>query len=416
MEDMGSSKHDASASQQARIQSEHDIPLTSLESLAFAAFTGIPTPLIVLSGNTKRIVLANDAVVGLLEYIQSSAEDSTTETTNNNVPLNVQGRTLPEAGIAISQNDSDVWIGWDRLLDGLVPSPFNVVLQDGTSRPRSQTQKRIEKIKPAQVDIILCEQRECLARSDMGNVSNADGYHPYNTTTSSKSRRLSGRMIITPFILSGSYYYTMALVESSSSTTSKLEKQASDLVAEEAREAQTTGKKFDSFVTLLKDNLPSKPTHSEPIIASDIHALRPEGESLQGDTQLTILQKITIMKNALLDTMELPVFVTWLDGSITLPNKAALAQASEALPTSNDIGFVDSKWLSKYKVFDKTFSRELEVAEYPMSILCRSRQNLEAVRVGLVNKEGERRIYDCSGRGNCLKVHVNFAGSYSLNA
>lgn len=52
-------------------------------------------------------------------------------------------------------------------------------------------------------------------------------------------------------------------------------------------------------------------------------------------TQLTVLQKIAIMKNAI-DTMAVPVFETWLDGSCTFANKTGLFLAAIDILASRD--------------------------------------------------------------------------------
>ncbi len=48
----------------------------------------------------------------------------------------------------------------------------------------------------------------------------------------------------------------------------------------------------------------------------------------------SILQKIIMMKDALLDNTETPILAMWKDGSVTLPNKGELDSQAQAVKSA----------------------------------------------------------------------------------
>ena len=377
-------------------------PSRQSPDIAINALQYLPTPLLVVSSNTKRIVLANKALYQLLDFDQVESD----ETARTSDRSNVVGQCLLEAGIAILQEGNGVWVEWDKLLDGLRPPVKNPIFftdYDATKLAQTTAEQKKEEgeaeffVKPAQVDVVFTRSQH--GPTDPNVPKSAGNGEPYAT---SQQGRLWGKMIISPFWSSGALYYTLTMIDISTSMMTELDAQASEIAAIESQ-LLATGEKVSSFSAVLGEYARQKQANRNEAAASTRPPPTPQIPSAlqpkQDDMQLTILQKIFVMKNALLDTMEVPVFVTWLDGSITLPNKAALTLASSEIPSCSDIGYIDSKWMSKYLVYDKDFKAKLAVEDYPMSILCRERKPIEGVRVGLINMKGEKGIFDCSGRG-----------------
>lgn len=86
----------------------------------------------------------------------------------------------------------------------------------------------------------------------------------------------------------------------------------------------------------------------------------------------------------------------WKDESLTVPNKAARRlfhpTAEQDKGTS---GFdQDSKW----RVWDETFSRQLEPEEYPLAYLIKTQEPYKSRKVGIYDPDTGRKIFlDCLG-------------------
>ncbi|KAK4948498.1 hypothetical protein LTR28_007440, partial [Elasticomyces elasticus] len=104
-------------------------PRQTQADLAFAAMQYLPVPVLLLSADTKRVVLANEAMGRLLgidhEPNQTAPEhdgDSDSEELNNYLDTNdlLQGLPIGALGIDMTQNGNVVWVRWDDFLNDLI--------------------------------------------------------------------------------------------------------------------------------------------------------------------------------------------------------------------------------------------------------------------------------------------------------
>lgn len=110
----------------------------------------------------------------------------------------------------------------------------------------------------------------------------------------------------------------------------------------------------------------------------------------------SILQKITRMKDAILNSMELPIFAMWKDQSLAFPNKAAAHLMHSTVDTDTD----DQRdILERFKVYSQNFDRQLRPDEYPIAELCRSQKPFTGWKIGVIDSDMKRVTYDVSGEG-----------------
>ena len=110
----------------------------------------------------------------------------------------------------------------------------------------------------------------------------------------------------------------------------------------------------------------------------------------------SILQKITRMKDAILNSMELPIFTMWKDQSLAFPNKAAThLMHSSVDPTTDDTQDI----LERFKIYSQNFDRQLSPEEYPIAELCRSQKPFTGWKIGVIDSQMKRLNYDVSGEG-----------------
>lgn len=108
----------------------------------------------------------------------------------------------------------------------------------------------------------------------------------------------------------------------------------------------------------------------------------------------SVLQKLTRMKDAIINAMEIPVFAMWRDESLAIPNKAAFRlMHQKADPISDDAYDL----LSRFKVYTENFERELKPEEYPLVKLCRTQKPFSRWKIGLIDPNSQKKHFDVSG-------------------
>lgn len=102
------------------------------------------------------------------------------------------------------------------------------------------------------------------------------------------------------------------------------------------------------------------------------------------------------MKDAILNSMELPIFAMWKDQSLAFPNKAAAhLMHAAADPDTDDTQDI----LERFKVYSQNFDRQLRPEEYPIAELCRSQRPFTGWKIGVIDSDMKRINYDVSGEG-----------------
>ncbi|TAQ84750.1 hypothetical protein B7494_g6944 [Chlorociboria aeruginascens] len=108
------------------------------------------------------------------------------------------------------------------------------------------------------------------------------------------------------------------------------------------------------------------------------------------------LQKVTMMKDALLDNTEVPIVAMWKDESLSVPNWAArrlFYQTTDFTETTDG-----SDLIPKRHIWDETFQTQLDPSEYPISILVRTQETFESRKIGIFDPETNCKIiFDCLG-------------------
>jgi hypothetical protein len=103
-----------------------------------------------------------------------------------------------------------------------------------------------------------------------------------------------------------------------------------------------------------------------------------------------------MMKNALLDSTEVPIVAMWNDFGLTITNKAA----RQLLHKDADLSDVKNGYelVSQWHLWDETFTTRLEVSEYPILALIRTQQPFTSRRIGMFDPFTDRKIIlECSG-------------------
>ena len=113
----------------------------------------------------------------------------------------------------------------------------------------------------------------------------------------------------------------------------------------------------------------------------------------------TMFHKTTKLKEALLNSMNIPAYAMWKDESFGVPNKAAIRLIYPWIEDGNfDSNEQARDFLSRYTLYRGDFSEEVPLEEFPIMKLMREKQRFENYRIGMYSvKDGSRMLFDVGG-------------------
>lgn len=113
----------------------------------------------------------------------------------------------------------------------------------------------------------------------------------------------------------------------------------------------------------------------------------------------TIFSKTNRLKDAILNSMNIPAYAMWKDETFGIPNKAAIKLI---YPWMKDGNFESNEqardFLSRYTLYAEDFSAEIPMDEFPILRLMRDQEPFEGYRVGMYSaKDGSKILFDVTG-------------------
>ena len=383
------------------------MPSTTPGQLAFSALQFLPVPVLVLD-NLKTVVLANEALGQLLGLYPGGADAM--------VPVmdTLRGQSLSQVGIDLIQDGGPVWIEWEQFLDQVaaelelnrtkrIDTVATSRATEGDAKPAEDDVKMTglaeeshDKSFPGPcpsansvVEVVISRRDFNRTAFDSRVQSKADAFQEY------------AKMIISTWDFGDSRtYFTLTFTSTESTPAQPVTRKrpftrASKLEVGEKRTATNANgplsisSSHDSR-SPLSGISPSAVTMS----TSPFPPLGPPSKSSLSSTPST-LQKITVMKDALLDNTTTPVLAMWKDGSVTFPNRAArdLFDTNVDLESPAD-GF---ELLPAWTVWTEDFSRQLDPSEYPISVIIRTETPFTGFRIGMLDNSGKRLVFDAEG-------------------
>ncbi|KAI9812484.1 MAG: hypothetical protein M1827_004715 [Pycnora praestabilis] len=401
--------------------------------IAFTALQYLPTPLMVLS-SLKTVVLANESVGRLLGLDLPGAlgdEASSDQHQSRSVTDILRGQSLSQIGIDMLQDGQPIWVEWTRFLDGIVEDI------DAYSKRKEETQQQ----QSGSMETEDTNRGPARSNSQVGNAEGqSNGTNPslssrdrdmvqdtiINVVISSEyiergaaysnrghkgsiaNSQIQARMIVSVWELEDQRYFTLSFTSPTPSSviTSRAH---SPTAPSRPMSHNPTERTFSSSSSSSSGSLGQcincgsmlsprvlSPAGGPLSLSGFLTAGPPARSNLASAP--TVLQKITRMKDAIIDTMELPVFSMWKDRSVAFPNRAGRELLSQDVDPTSDEVVPDSRAI--VTAYTEDFERELEPDEYPLVELCQTEKPFSGRRVGMVDhKTGKRMIYDCGGEG-----------------
>ncbi|KAK2749068.1 histidine kinase hhk6p [Colletotrichum kahawae] len=377
------------------------MPFITPGQLAFSAMQYLPVPLLVLN-NLKTVVLANEAMGRMLGMADAS------EDTHSYIAERLRGQSLSQVGIDMIQEGRPVWVGWEAFLDSLVlemgarqtsKDAADLFGQGGEATPTAGSlsppvpdhapSTSTPTVKDAVVDVII-------TRKELGKP----GFDPRSKRGAS-DHQVYAKMIVTIWeIEEHQVYFTLTFTSSQSPPSTLIPSRKSTArpnILEQADRKTISNSNPPSVSSSHDSSSPSFRVSPSAVSlsSSPFPPMGPPSTAAHASTP-SILQKMILMKDALLDNTTMPILAMWKDGSVTFPNKAArsLLRQESDLEKSAD-GF---DLLPSWTVYDADFTRELDVSEYPISVLLRTEKPFSNMRVGMMEENtGKKTVYDALG-------------------
>ncbi|KAL9111393.1 MAG: hypothetical protein Q9227_004270 [Pyrenula ochraceoflavens] len=378
--------------------------------VAFTALQYLPTPLIVLTSQ-KNVILANEAMGRLLGLRDGEKHARIGHRSSSETPTItdvLRGKSLSQIGIDMMEDGEPVWVSWDKFLDNLVGKTederYHAIkhhshklqtINSGETIPTIHHEENTDwyssgfdrpldsstrtSIHDTVVDVTVSTQ-------NLGNLS------MYNRQHKSPSQQIPAQMIISIWALEGQQYFTLTFTSSQNRKSPKMHHRSPH--------TPTSSQPVSAHSSALSS--PTETSVKVPFPPNGAPSRCPQPE------KFTDFQKITKMKDAMLEAMQIPLLAMWKDESIIFPNAAARRLlAVNADPTSEE-GY---DFYSRFKAYTAGFERELEREEYPMNKLCQTEKAFHDWKVGLLEpKTGKRLQYDISGEPLFDKTGDLFAG------
>ncbi|KAK0118097.1 hypothetical protein ONS95_012402 [Cadophora gregata] len=389
-----------------------DIPRIPLAAdLAMSALQYLPYPVMILN-SMKTLVMANDAMGRLLGIEDQDGDVVSDDGTS--VSDKLRGQTLNQLGIDMLQEGRPIWVTWDTFLDGIANDLGQSLVEqldgsrsesgEGDMTPTaeraepltgsSSSQKDRPMVHDAVVEVIIAQEKVTQSA--------------FVTHHAKGVKHTLAKMIITVWDIEDESFYTLTFTNTEAKQTS-LPKSRQPRQAMRAAKHRSFGSvgsgshsspssggsgKSSQGGSSSSSSAITSPTNAS-MSTSPFPPLGPPSQSSLSSAPST-LQKIILMKDALMDTTSVPILAMWRDESLTIPNKAARRLFHPTADLSNVKDGFDL--VTKWHVWDETFTTRLDPSEYPISVLIKTQTPFSSRKIGLFDPETNRKlVFDCLG-------------------
>ncbi|KAK0673238.1 putative signal transduction histidine-protein kinase [Cercophora samala] len=381
------------------------MPCITPGQVAFSALQFLPVPVLVLDG-LKTVALANEAMGRLLGMIPESVGADG----DGMVPVMdiLRGKTLAQVGIDLLQDGVPVWLDWEQFLDQAAVETGNVspssatvdgaanIDGDATPIPDGVDNDHVFDETPQDHAPTLAIE-VVISPKDVTSST----YDPRARSNLSASQRRAKMIISVWEISEGQTFFTLTFTNTNSAFNpgpNRRKSMAKPSYLEAAERRSVPHVSNPPSVASSRDSNASSSFKLSPSAVSfssnPFPPLGPPATSAPSSAP-SILQKINIMKDALLDNIQTPILAMWRDGSVTLPNHAArnLFVRNADLDKSVD-GF---DLLPNWVVWDADFTKQLDPSDYPIAVLLRTEKPFVGRRIGMRDENGKSIVFDVEG-------------------
>ncbi|KAF1835414.1 putative histidine kinase HHK6p [Decorospora gaudefroyi] len=383
----------------------------SSQSITMASLTALqylPVPVLVLSSR-KTVVLANEAMGRLLGIDFESVHDLS-------VSEVLQDKTMEDLGVDIIQNGSPILITWEDFLDCVIDDSIASSLDKdrdshmGSGHTTPTAENRPQKAAQESQRLPPLSSTN-LARTMVHDVSvdvvipplvlSPDGTLHKCERKSAYDDAMQASCITTIWSTEDTQYYTLTFTSATAAEPAPTAQPSTRIV-----NRTNTGVLLDkprgsgsSSSSSRRSGSNSNPTSKVVTPTLQHPEFPPRGPPSKGKGDMSasasIFQKATQLKDAILNSITMPAYAMWKDEKFGIPNKALL----RLLP--KEVSYAPGHqrdFLSQFTVWTEDFQRLLQVDEFPIIEVCRTRKRVEKRRIGMRQPQtGTRIVYEITG-------------------
>jgi hypothetical protein len=389
--------NDEQTSGQGRRLARLEIPkVPRMAVLALAAIQHLPTPLIVLS-SLKTVVLANEAMGRVLGLADDEELGFVLD--------GMRGKTLSQVGIDLLHDGKPIWVIWETFLDTLADEQVECA-KDAPGRKNTDSGGNNKVSMDEEIGLKNKENKMPRDHADVQEpvveVLIATGQSLMRSIgPGTKVQPIRAKMIITPWKLEDERYITLTFTKTeaeleprptlnrSHSVLRKSERNQSTLVSPLSpcsTDVCTPDLGRRSSTVSIHGNLAMSSSPFPPLSS-------PLNESTSAPP--SALQKLIMMKDALMDTTDMPIIAMWKDESLTIPNTAA----RRLFHQKDDSSIIEDghDLITRWRIWDEDFKNELDPSEHPISVLVHTQQPFSSRKIGMYDPSGKKLIFDVLG-------------------
>lgn len=209
-------------------------------------------------------------------------------------------------------------------------------------------------------------------------------------------RQASARMTISIWSLERQRYFTLTFQSANHSWKALPVMRTKSRVVSGRLNLATVANTFSSTQDPLKGSYTFSRLHSPRTNSSSTMPSKSPFSRVSSRRDPYVQDRISRLKDAIIDTMGVPIMAMWRDGSLAVHNKAV----SRLMHEDPDIAPTDvDNTLSRFRVYTEDFERELEQYDWPLIKLCREQKTFKGVRIGIIDHKRTRRVLEASGDG-----------------
>ena len=375
--------------------------------LALSAMQYLPYPLMIMDG-LKTLILANEAMGKLLGI---SDEDGDASCDDGLSALDrLKGQTLSQLGIDLIQDGRPVWVTWESFLDNLAEE-MGTRMED--EPPNVESENGAGDVTPT------AKKADSLSRTLSANKNNSVVHDAvveviltppqipaayFARTNNKQPSHVLAKMIITVWEIEDEKFFTLTFTSTDATQTSLpgshgQSRRVTKPTKNHSLGSTGSGSASHSSPSSVCSGWSS--SHGASTNATSVSMSSSPFPPLGPPSRNTAsapssLQKVVIMKNALLDNTETPIYAMWKDESLAIPNKAARKLFHPSVDLTSVTDGLDL--VSKWHTWDETFTTRLDPSEYPISVLIRTQTPFSSRKIGMYDPAtGEKLILDCLG-------------------
>ncbi|KAF9736274.1 hypothetical protein PMIN03_008699 [Paraphaeosphaeria minitans] len=361
--------------------------------VALATLQYLPVPLLVLSADAT-VTLANEAMGRLLgiDWSATAAEGLT-------VTEALIGKAMAELGIDILQNGSPILVSWQDFLNSVFEdaaaerkdrlSVEESQLDSGGSTPTATSGGQEFADAPPKLPRLSSQNLTGATVHDVSvdviitsTTRAGDRSTARNAKPSPHENALQATMIISVWGIEDTSYYTLTFTSAQPVDVKRNPRPSSRIVtrtttAYQLNKSRGSNSSSSSGRRSGQSSKALTPTFSTP-------EFPPRGPPLKARSDLSItasiFQKASQMKDAILNSINMPAYAMWQDEGFGIPNKAML----RFLPEDAVYNPTDQRdFLGQFSLWTEDFARKFDVDELPIIELCRSQQPFDSRRVAM---------------------------------